>query len=81
MTAEYDFNFVVELDNNNKWLIEKIKEEDIQTYEVMKKTKANIFVLGVAGLKTLAEELVIKYKEVVVNAYPYYLAKSAENRN
>ncbi len=76
MENNYNFNFVVELDENNEWLIEMIKEEDYKTYELLVKTKANIFILYFKGLHGLANELVNKYKALIINAYAYYLARA-----
>lgn len=75
METEYNFNFIVELDSNNPWILERIKQEDCETYELMLKAKKNIFILNFIGLLQLAEKLTKKYKDVLISAYPYYLSK------
>lgn len=75
METPYDYNFIIELDENNKWLIENIKNEDKDIYSLLEKTRKNVFELLFRGILDTAEELIVKYKLLLVSAYPYYLTK------
>lgn len=72
---EYNFSFIEELDENNTWLLERIREEDGNTFLLLQKAKEDVFILSLAGLKQVASELVEKYRELLIQAYPYYIAR------
>lgn len=72
---EYNFSFIEELDENNTWLLDRIREEDGTTFLLLQKAKEDVFILSLAGLKQVASELVEKYRELLIQAYPYYIAR------
>ncbi len=72
---EYNFSFIEELDENNTWLLDRIREEDGNTFLLLQKAKEDVFILSLAGLKQVASELVEKYRELLIQAYPYYIAR------
>ncbi len=73
MKAEILFDFVTEIEEKNTWLINQIKENDENTYKILIKVKADIFMLQSLGENELAHQLTQKYKSVIVSAYAYFL--------
>lgn len=80
MKDKIPFNLVSEIEENNEWIMEKIKQSDKSTYEVLTKVKANIFMLQTLNENELAIRLSEKYKNVIVSAYVYFLNKTHEKK-
>ena len=77
---DYTYSFIEELDDNNLWLLERIREEDNRTFLLLQKAKEDVFILTLAGLKNVASELVGKYRDLLIQAYPYYIARHVSGR-
>ena len=73
------FNLVIDIEKNNTWIIDKIKETDENTHNVLKKVSANVFMLHSLGETELAISLAEKYKTVIISAYEYFLKKKKKN--
>lgn len=76
----YDYDFILEMEKNNEWLIKKIKEEDESTYVLLEKTKENVFELIFEEKEDLVKDLVQKYKTLLVCAYSYFLEEERMKR-
>ena len=76
----YDYDFILEMEKNNEWLITKIKEEDESTYVLLEKTKENVFELIFEEKEDLVKDLVQKYKTLLVCAYSYFLEEERMKR-
>jgi len=75
----HSYDFLIEIDENNKWILEKIKEDDPKTAALLDKTRMNVYMLFFQGYDELAHQLIVKYKELIISAYSYYLLKFSRN--
>ncbi len=68
----YDYNFLTELERNNKNLLKTLKQKDKETFVLLEKTKVNVLFLSLKKNYELADKLCRQYRKVLIKAYSYF---------
>ena len=69
---KYDYDFIMELENNNVELMYLLKNKDPESFELLEKTKMNILFLSLKKNHELADKLARQYRKVIIKAYSYF---------
>ena len=69
---KYDYDFIMELENNNAELLNLLKNKDPESYDLPEKTKMNILFLTLKKNQELADKLARQYRKVIIKAYSYF---------
>ncbi len=68
----YDYNFLTEMERNNKNILKILKTQDKDTFNLLEKTKINVLFLTLKKNYELADKLCRQYRKVLIKAYGYF---------